>query len=68
MPPEGFEPAIPGSKRAQTYALDRAPRWDRPQELGRLNNRTYFATFLSVAFNGSVDKLLSLCLQQINMS
>ena len=24
MPPEGFEPAIPASKRPQTYALDRA--------------------------------------------
>ena len=31
MPPEGFEPAIATSKRAQTYALDRAPRWDQPQ-------------------------------------
>jgi hypothetical protein len=24
MPPVGFEPAIPASKRPQTYALDRA--------------------------------------------
>jgi hypothetical protein len=24
MPPEGFEPAIPGWERSQTHALDRA--------------------------------------------
>jgi len=24
MPPEGFEPAVPPSKRLQTHALDRA--------------------------------------------
>jgi hypothetical protein len=27
MPPAGFEPAIPSSKRPHTYALDRAATW-----------------------------------------
>jgi hypothetical protein len=27
MPSEGFEPAIPATKRPQTYALDRAATW-----------------------------------------
>ena len=42
MPPEGFEPAIPTSKRPQTYTLDRAAT-----EIGKNNlqdkNSAYFS-------------------------
>jgi hypothetical protein len=41
MPPTGREPTIPGSKRQQTHALDRAANWIGIFEIENLKPATF---------------------------